>query len=175
MLDYVPLTAHNFAYFEQDVMASEAIFPPEIRESAAGYLDALRQDRALGIVARLGRQYAGNAVGFRPDAEQVTLLRLDEIGNPVADLIYLFNIVMMPGFQGKGLGKALLHTFLDRAQQAGFRKVGGHFRCNGSLKNFKTLGGEELGAFDNWFDTGERYIYCELDMERLPVARAVSF
>lgn len=50
---------------------------------------------------------------------------------------------------------------MARAAAQGFRKIGGHFRGNGSLANFKRMGGRELAAFDDWFGTGERYLYCE--------------
>ena len=102
----------------------------------------------------------GNVVGFRPCKDACETLKLHEVHESVEDLIYLFNIVTLPEFQNQGFGKKLLRAFLDAVKAAGFRKVGGHFRGNGSLKNFKLLGGKELGRFENWFDTGEAYTYC---------------
>jgi ribosomal protein S18 acetylase RimI-like enzyme len=162
VLEIAPLTPGNFPEFVEDILASEEIFPANLRESAEDYLEALKQERALGLVAHKASRYVGNVVGFQPTGEQCAILRLDEVQTGEADLIYLFNIVAMPEFQGQGLGRRLLQAFLCQAREAGFKKVGGHFRGNGSLKNFKTLGGEELAAFDDWFDTGERYTYCEL-------------
>jgi ribosomal protein S18 acetylase RimI-like enzyme len=164
MLDFVPLTAGNFSEFEHHIMASEEVFPENIRESAESYLEALQQEGSLGLVARLDSFYVGNVVGFSPDAEQCELLRLDRSHIAAADLLYLFNIVTLPAYQGRGFGRELLRRFLAQARAAGFRKVGGHFRGNGSLKNFKTLGGEELGCFEDWFGTGERYTYGELSL-----------
>jgi ribosomal protein S18 acetylase RimI-like enzyme len=164
VLDFVPLTAKNFPQFEQDILTSEELFPVDIRESAESYLAALRQEHSLGVIARHHCLYVGNAVGFSPDAEQCEILRLDKVQTAATDLLYLFNIVTLPAYQGRGFGKELLRIFLDSARSAGFKKVGGHFRGNGSLKNFRCLGGEELGVFDDWFGTGERYTYCELDL-----------
>jgi ribosomal protein S18 acetylase RimI-like enzyme len=164
VLEIAPLTAGNFAAYENNIIASEEVFPTNIRETAEDYLDALRQERALGLVGHLASQYVGNVVGFQPVGPQVSILRLDEVRTSADDLIYLFNIVAMPEFQGQGLGRKLLEAFLGQSREAGFKKVGGHFRGNGSLKNFRSLGGEELAAFDDWFDTGERYTYCELSL-----------
>jgi ribosomal protein S18 acetylase RimI-like enzyme len=164
VLDFVPLTARNFSLFEQDILTSEEVFPEDIRETAEGYLDALRQERTLGIIARYHRLYVGNAVGFTPDVRQCEILRLDQVRTAATDLLYLFNIVTLPAYQGRGFGKELLRIFLDMANAGGFKKVGGHFRGNGSLKNFRCLGGEELGVYDDWFGTGERYTYCEIDL-----------
>jgi ribosomal protein S18 acetylase RimI-like enzyme len=165
VLEFAPLTAGNFPEYAADILASEEIFPVDIRETAEDYLEALSQERAVGLVAHIARRYVGNVVGFHPAGRQIALLRLDEVpapGAPAVDLVYLFNIVAMPEFQGQGMGRKLLQAFLGRAREKGFKKVGGHFRGNGSLKNFKDLGGEELAGFDNWFGTGERYMYCEL-------------
>lgn len=165
MLDFIPLTADTFYEFEQDILASEAIFPENIRESSEGYLEALQKENSLGLVARFQNRYVGNVVGFQPCTEACKELRLHEVHNDVDDLVYLFNIVTLPEFQNQGFGKKLLRAFLDTVKDAGFRKVGGHFRGNGSLKNFKVLGGKEMACFDNWFDTGESYTYCVICME----------
>lgn len=167
MLEVSRLTAGNFPDYATEILASEEVFPVNIRESAEDYLEALRQERAVGLVAHIAMRYVGNAVGFHPIGRQVAILRLNEMkgkSTPTTDLIYLFNIVAMPEFQGQGLGRELLQAFLGRAKEVGYTKVGGHFRGNGSLKNFKALGGEELAGFDNWFGTGERYTYCELTL-----------
>jgi ribosomal protein S18 acetylase RimI-like enzyme len=163
VLEFVPLTLNNFHFYEPDIMASEEIFPEDIRETTEGYLEALAQERALGLIARLHDAYVGNALGFLPDARQCEILRLDP-ATAADDLLYLFNIVTLPAYQGRGFGKELLKIFLEKARDAGFKRVGGHFRGNGSLKNFRCLGGEQLGTFEDWFGTGERYTYCELGL-----------
>lgn len=163
MLEFHPLTAANFPRFEEEILRSEAIFPENIRESGEDYLAALKRQRAVGLVARHGQAYVGNVVGFAPCREQRQVLRLNEHSAPEdAGLIYLFNIVTMPEFQGRGCGKHLLGEFCQRARQRGFHKVGGHFRGNGSLKNFTGLGGRPLAVCHDWFATGESYTYCEL-------------
>jgi len=165
MLEYTRLTSSNYARHEADSMASEEIFPEDIRENSETYLEAVSRPGSLGFVAHRQGEYAGNVVGFPPCQDQQRLLRLDELETDCEGLIYLFNIVAMPQFQGQGVGKQMLRHFLTSASSVGFKRVGGHFRGNGSLKNFICLGGERLASFDDWFGTGESYDYCELKLD----------
>ncbi|WP_246052201.1 GNAT family N-acetyltransferase [Desulfobotulus mexicanus] len=163
MLDFTILTADNFHMFEKDILASEEIFPENIRESSESCLGTLESTGGMGLVAFFQDRYLGNALGFQPLGDVFTDLKLHEVyGEKRVNLIYLSNIVTLPEFQHKGFGRQLLKAFVDAAEKAGFNRVGGHFRCNGSLKNFKALGGQELASFDNWYDTGETYTYCDL-------------
>ncbi|MDH5299529.1 MAG: GNAT family N-acetyltransferase [Desulfobulbaceae bacterium] len=149
MLDFHPLTVENFRCFEEHILRSEAVFPEAIRESSADYLSALKRERSIGLVAHLAKDYVGNVVGYAPCPEQRRELRLSEAGAEKSGLVYLFNIVTLPDYQGQGLGRRLLGEFLEVARANGFRKVGGHFRGNGSLANFRRLGGRELAAFED--------------------------
>ncbi len=167
MLEYRTLRAENFHEHEAEILASEEIFPPEIRETAATYRAALNQQGVQAYLAYFQGRYAGNVVGFKPCAGQRVELRLDEINIQPEGLIYLFNIVALPQVQGRGIGRQMLAHFLQCSRQAGFVRVGGHFRGNGSLKNFLDQGAEVLAVFDDWFGTGEAYSYCELPLIRV--------
>ena len=162
MVEFHCLTAKNYDHYEALIMASEEVFPENIRESSEAYREALSQDAVQAYIATCDGAYAGNVIGFSPCPVQQKQLRLLEMEISVDGLIYLFNIVAMPHFQGRGVGKGMLRYFLEQSHAAGFTRLGGHFRGNGSLNNFVKFGGEVLATFDNWFDTGESYCYCEL-------------
>jgi GNAT superfamily N-acetyltransferase len=164
MLEFSPLDRHNYLRYEQEIMASEKIFPENIRETSENYQEALCQAGVVAFVASVQGSYAGNVLGFQPLGEQRSLLRLAEIDICVDKLIYLFNIVALPEFKGAGVGMGLLNRFLEDSRKNGFLRAGGHFRGNGSLHNFTQRGGEVLATFDNWFDSGETYSYCELHL-----------
>jgi len=167
-LEYIEFTFENFHLHEGDIMSSEEIFPEEIRETSENYRKALKQEGAIGLIARIDSAYVGNALGFSPSGEFHEALRMDEIATDTKELIYLYNIVTMPEFQSKGYGRELLDFFIKKTARSGFSKVGGHFRNNGSLKNFKNMGGDEVATFEDWFGTGEDYIYCELPLSPIP-------
>jgi ribosomal protein S18 acetylase RimI-like enzyme len=162
MLEYRSLTLENFHRYQADIIRSEEIFPPDIRETPETYREALGQENLLAFVVFSEGCYAGNVVGFSPGMSQQQALRLDEINVGAEGLIYLFNIVAMPEQQGRGLGRLMLDHFIQTARQVGCRRVGGHFRDNRSLKNFLLRGAEVLWVFEDWFGTGENYSYCEL-------------
>lgn len=165
MLEFQPLNVGNFSEHEDDILRSEAIFPELIRETSEDYLAALGRPAALGLVGRRGGNYVGNVVGFCPDPGQQAELRLCDLTPNPGELIYLFNIVTLPEYQGRGYGKQLLHEFCNQARRAGFARLSGHFRGNGSLKNFTALGGRPLASCLDWFATGEHYTYCELSLQ----------
>ena len=164
MLEFLALTAENFVRYQPLVMASEAIFPEQIRETPDAYMEALSQKGAQAYLAFCRGEYAGNVVGFPPCPNMQKELRFDEMETCLDSLIYLFNIVAMPQFHGQGVGKRMLRYFLEQSHAAGFHRLGGHFRGNGSLTNFTRFGGEVLASFDDWFGTGETYSYCELEL-----------
>ncbi|MDT8318136.1 MAG: GNAT family N-acetyltransferase [bacterium] len=167
-LEYMEFTSENFHLHEVDIMSSEEIFPEEIRETSENYLNALKQHGAIGLIARLDSAYVGNVIGFSPSGEFHEALRMDEVATDTKGLIYLYNIVTMPEFRAKGYGRELLDFFIKKTARSGFSRVGGHFRNNGSLKNFKNMGGDEVALFEDWFGTGEDYIYCELPLSPVP-------
>ena len=164
MLEFRPLSLANFSACQQDILASEAVFPLEIRETAETYREALGQPGLVAHMVYRNGVYAGNVVGFSLGVEQARELRLNEIAISAEGMIYLFNIVAMPQMQGCGIGKRMLAHFLEQARLAGFERVGGHFRGNGSLQNFLGLGAKVLAEFEDWFGTGECYSYCELPL-----------
>lgn len=102
MLEFDPLFSGNFSRHEADILRSEALFPEAIRETSEGYLNILRGEGSIGLVARWGTEYVGNAVGFAPVAQDRRELLLVEAGADENGLVYLFNIVTLPDFQGRG-------------------------------------------------------------------------
>lgn len=164
MLKFTPLTRQNYCFFEECILLSEQLFPENIRETSESYRDALCQPGAVACIASVDGVYAGNVIGFNPTTDMQQLLRLHELDTELDELIYLFNIVSLPKFKGSGVGMGLLNQLLINSKRGGFSRVGGHFRGNGSLQNFTQCGGEILANFDNWFDTGETYSYCELQL-----------
>lgn len=170
MLVYKSLCLENFHQYERDILASEEVFPPEIRETAETYRAALAQKEVQAYLAFLSGRYAGNVIGFSPCPVQQQELRLHEVQTCPEGLIYLFNIVALPEMQGCGLGQKMLAHFLEASRAAGFQRVGGHFRDNRSLKNFLRIGADVLHWFDDWFGTGEAYAYCELYLDERTVS-----
>jgi len=165
MLEFTALNRQNYRLFEEEIMLSEEIFPENIRETSESYRDVLCQPGVVAFIAAVQGVYAGNVVGFHPTADMRQILRLNELAIDHDELIYLFNIVALPEFQGCGVGMGLLNQLLENSKKGGFSRVGGHFRGNGSLNNFIRRGGEILATFDNWFETGESYSYCELQLQ----------
>lgn len=165
MLRFERFTQVNLEDYLPSILRSEAVFPPDLRETADTCREALGRDRAFGLALYDSGDYAGNAIGFGIAGPAYRDLGLDAFRPMDTSVVYLFNIVTMPEFRGRGLGKRLLSEFCDQAAMEGFTTLAGHFRDNGSLKNFLEIGGVELGRVEDWFGTGETYAYCERALE----------
>jgi GNAT superfamily N-acetyltransferase len=157
------LTIENWPEFAYWVLKSEHQYPDEIKSSEENYLFALSKKEAPSILLFCEGQYAGNAVCCPFTKEEIDALELDDTF-PVADACYLYNIVIDPQFQGKGLGKILFEKIAQEAKDCGYRKLAGHFRPNGSLSLAQKAGAKEIKPHPDWGDTGETYVYCELEL-----------
>lgn len=156
-----PFTAATLDRHLPDLLRTEATFPEPLRETAESLREAVGKDRAFAAVLWEDGRYAGNLIGFGLDADTYHDLLIDRFRPYDAEVAYLFNIAVPPGFQGRGHGRKLLGEALRLAGELGFAVLGGHFRDNASLHNFLASGGRELGRIDDWFGTGETFAYAE--------------
>lgn len=165
MLRFERFSLINLEGYLPSILRSEEVFPADLRETAESCREALGRDRGFGLALYDSDDYAGNAIGFGIAGPAYRDLGLDAFRPMDTSVVYLFNIVTLPEFRGRGHGKRLLAEFCDRAAMEGFTTLAGHFRDNGSLKNFLEIGGVELGRVEDWFGTGETYAYCERALE----------
>lgn len=164
-LRLVPFTAADFSRFLPEILAGEAVYPEALRETEESLREAMGRDRAFGAVLFEKGAYAGNLIGFALEADPHRDLLIDRFRPLDPTVAYLFNIAILPEFQGRGHGRRLLDEAVRLAREMGFSTLGGHFRGNASLHNFLAIGGRELGRIDDWFGTGETFAYAELPLD----------
>ncbi|HII72084.1 TPA: GNAT family N-acetyltransferase [Candidatus Woesearchaeota archaeon] len=175
-LRFVDLNRENFDRFEPLLSGSELVYPESIRSVREDFLEMLEEPVAFLAFSdeeddhAAGRDdsddgddddYVGNVLGCALTPEEVIEYGVRGKGR----ILYLFNIVVDPGFQGRGVGKSLMAEFLRRAKKHGYDVVAGHFRKNASLSLFKRFGGKEIQLHTDWEGTGEDYVYCEIDLK----------
>lgn len=156
----------NFPRYKSYILSSEIIFHPRIRLSFEELKSIVHNKSFIGKIVFLGRKYIGNAIGFSPDQEQINKMNLLGIKeNP--SMIYLYNFVINPKYQGVGYGTMLLKKFLKNSKKRGYKILEAHFRDNVSFYIAKKLGAEEIKIFPNWIETGETYTHCRLGLDNL--------
>jgi GNAT superfamily N-acetyltransferase len=72
---------------------------------------------------------------------------------------YIYATTILPPYQRRGVGKLLKAYTLGILREIGFSNVFGHTRQNGSWSLNRFFGAEEIGRFDNWFQTGEQVVF----------------
>ena len=162
-LEIRELTLDNLNQYQELILASEGVFHPELREDLEGIVEVLSSNGAIGKVACLDGKYIGNVLGFSPTEEQIQEMELLGL-KPDPKSIYVSNFVINPEFQGRGYGTQLLSKFIEEASTRGYNKLEGHFRNVISLTVAKKLGANEVEVFPDWFETGEAYTHCRLDL-----------
>lgn len=162
-ISFKDLNLESWSSYGKQILESENQYPEDIQSSEENYLFALSKPNAVASVLLVDNQYAGNAVCCPFTQEEVDELMLHDT-LPVEGACYLYNFIINENFQGKGLGLALINEIVEKSRNQGYKILSGHFRPNGSLSLAKKIGAKELKPYPNWGETGETYIYCELNL-----------
>lgn len=160
-VSFVRLNANNWDLYKEDVMQSEQMFEESLRTDEEEYAAMMANSEAISLVLMVDGQYAGSAVTKKIQLEDRKELHLLDIPETPATL-YLHNFVIDAVWQGKGLGKTLMHALTAELKSFRIQKLNGHFRQNGSLATLLKMGGKIIKEEPNWFETGEKFSYCEL-------------
>jgi GNAT superfamily N-acetyltransferase len=163
MLRFKDLTLNNWPKFKNSVLNSESVFKKLIRETANDYINILSKKDSIAKIVLLDSKYIGNAIGFCPTKEEVIELKLKGIKTNKLS-IYLSNFVIDPKYQNKGYGYLLLKKFIEASKSNGYKKLVGHFRKNTSLHLIEKFNVIKIKEYDNWFNTKETYVLCELEL-----------
>jgi GNAT superfamily N-acetyltransferase len=156
MENFVKLTIDNFNQYKNLIESSEEIYPSELRTSIEDYQDMISDACSISFLLFEDSNYVGNIIGTEPLEEE------DFIFN--GKVIYVYNLLTLPQFQGKGYGLKLMNKFIETAKKAGYRYIAGHFRTNGSYRiaqKFKPIFEKKI---KNWENSGEDFVYCVIEL-----------
>jgi ribosomal protein S18 acetylase RimI-like enzyme len=172
-LTFQDLNAGNWEKYARCVTGSELVYPEALRTSGEDFAEVVSLDDALSKVALLDSVYIGNAVGFRMDPEEMNEYGLSDLPEGAA-VLYILNIVVDPGYQGKGYGNEMMRELLKSAKERGFSFIACHCRQTSSLGIMRKLGAQERGLFRNWEGSGEDFTLCLLDLQSPVVSGFIS-
>lgn len=163
LIQFKDINRDNMGQYLEGMLASETLFPANI-QSDKGDLERIARSRGyVGKVALYCEEYIGNAFGFCPTQDDINGIGLKGLVEDPSSF-YLYNIVINRNHQRKGFGRELLLAMINEARAKGFKKIVGHFREGASLELAKSLGAKTVKDYPNWFNTGETYTHCEIDL-----------
>jgi ribosomal protein S18 acetylase RimI-like enzyme len=146
--------------YREDILALENEYPAALSADEEDYLEIISREKSLCLVLESDGKVAGCAVGFSLAEDEVAAYHLEEVWTDGS--FYLESITVSSAFQGKGLGLSLMTAFAEQVRRAGYTRIVGHFRENGSFAIVKKMGGTCLHTEQNWYDTGENYQCCSI-------------
>jgi len=156
-LEYIRLNKSNFYLYKDFIESSEADYPEALRTDINDYEDITSELDSVCFILLVDGVYAGNIIGSEP-----TLNDLADMKESMPDgkTIYIYNLLIMPNFQGKGLGFKLMSKFIDVAKSLSYEFVNCNVRINSSYKIAKKFNIIYEKKVENWEDSDEDFIYC---------------
>jgi GNAT superfamily N-acetyltransferase len=159
---------------ESELMAIEEVFPEDIREDWEGKSEVMSgaQSVFLAVDNDRERMIAGEAY--------TTLKKEDDDGdedvrhyNDIIDLclkeegVYLCSLAVLPGYEGIDIAKRMMMSIIIDSKKNGFKCIYSHAHEGGSRHLHEFFGAEILETRKNWFDTGDNYYLCKIDISAI--------
>ncbi|MEM5871257.1 MAG: GNAT family N-acetyltransferase [Candidatus Aenigmatarchaeota archaeon] len=163
-LTFATLTLENFEKFKEYILRGEEEFPESIRSDENDYMEILTSPNPIAFVVFYDGIYIGNIVAHELLGEDLEICR--NYISPNKKALYVYNFLVERGYRNNGYGYAIFKELIIRAKERGFEIIVAHCRKNEALHIFKKLGGIERKTFENWEDTKEDFILCEMDITK---------
>ena len=168
VLSFEDLTLESWENLKEKILRLELVFPEQLRAEEEEYLATLKEPDYVAKVARLNSEYIGNIVGSNA-RHMIDLDLYDELRDDTElkeKTIHVVNVVIDALYQGHGFGTKLVQEFILEARKKGYDWLVGFFRPNNSLPLVRKFGAREISVHEDWYETGEDYVFCELDLRR---------
>jgi GNAT superfamily N-acetyltransferase len=153
-----PIAPGQRGLYADGIAALEAVYPEEIRADGDDIREMISRPGSVVSAALTDGTVTGAVFGFPLDEDQIAEYRL--AGTYRDGDIYLESITVDASLRGQGVGFKLISSFADEARAAGYRRIVGHFRKNGSLLLIRKIGGIEVLTEHDWCGTGEDFVCC---------------
>lgn len=149
--------------FDYDVplhrtMSFDAIYPEGLQLTLQEKSHLRQSSGAIFVWMRVDDALAGEAYGMPITQYDEPIAGLSQLAPGELDgAIYCYSNTVLLSFQHQGYGSILKAHWLGLVAARGFQTVYGHARPGASQALNAKFGAVFLGAFPDWFSTGETY------------------
>lgn len=157
-IQYLDFNEKNWQKYKKFILEWEELLFLEDIQITESEFEEIFENEYVGEILLIDTKPVGFILASKPIDKKYG------ISQKIKKILYIDDIIIEPSYQGKGLGFEMLKHFLNNLKQKGYQKVAGHFRQNNSLKNILALGGKSKETVKNWENSGEDYVYCEIDL-----------
>lgn len=142
----------------QQTMGFDAIYPEGLQLTLQEKSALRRFPAAIFVWMRVDDTLAGEAYGIPITHYDEPIEGLSQLAPAELDgAIYCYSNTVLPAFQRQGYGSTLKAHWLGLVAARGFKTIYGHARPGASQALNAKFGAVFLGAFPDWFGTGEIY------------------
>ena len=135
-------------------------FPRKLWWTSKNFLSMFDEGRYIARVATVNDEFAGFIFGIAAENPESIIGKIPD-GQRLMHAYYLF---LAPEFRSQGLGTRMLAEFITYAKRFGYHKLSAFAKVGPSLHNVKKLGMTELEVKKNFYDTGDTYVLCAMDL-----------
>ncbi len=155
------ISRRNWREWSPDVIRTmRRVFPRNLWWTPANFTDTLKDEKCIARLATIDGKFAGFSLGIH-DKVPDKALRFKPKRKKIMHIYYIF---LDKPYLHSGYGYQLLKDFVDKAQGGGYRTLTVFAKLGPSVKNLQKLGALRLKVFEDFYDTGETYIFCSMDL-----------
>ncbi|MFP4403166.1 MAG: GNAT family N-acetyltransferase [Nanoarchaeota archaeon] len=156
-LKLIQINMLNFNEYKDLIKNSEKIYSKKLRTSITDYKKIIFEKNSITFILFYHENYVGNIIGCSP----INDIKINNYGVIKKEkIIYIYNILVLPYFQGLGYGNKLFEKFVNKAIEQKYEYVSGNFRLNASYKIIKKYNIIYEKKIKNWENSNEDFMYC---------------
>ena len=152
------LTLDDLFIWEEDILNSQQLFHPKLRVEKDELSEIVEEN--ISKIAKVNFKYAGHCLACR-----LLPSELPDYFSPINKrrVLDLYHIAVDVPYQRQGVGTGLVQSVITSAKEKGFRQLIGWYNLN-SLPLIKKFGAVEIEKEQDWYESGEEYTCCVLDI-----------
>lgn len=135
------------------------VFPRGLWWTAENFTDSMKSEDCIARLATIDRAFAGFSLGHYDRVPDKALGKISK-----RKVIHLYYIFLDSPYHHGGYGYLLLKDFVQKSQTQGYRTLTVFAKIGPSVKNLQKLGARPMKVFEDFYGTGDTYIFCALDL-----------
>jgi GNAT superfamily N-acetyltransferase len=158
LIKYIYVEPEDFDKYSNLIEESEKIYPESLRTEIQDYKEVI-EENSCTILLYIDETYIGNIIGSIPSKIEYEEMELP-FNIQLNKIMYIYNLLIIPEFQGKGYAKLLFKEFINKVKYLRIEYISGHFRQNGSYKTIKNFNPIYEKTYKNWEESNEDFVFC---------------
>ena len=155
------ISRRNWPEWSPEVIRTmRRVFPRNLWWTKANFTDSFKDEKCIARLATIEGKFAGFSLGIYDKAPDKTLIT----STKRKKIIHIYYIFLDQPYLHKGYGYLLLKDFAAKAQAGGYHAITVFAKLGPSVRNLQKLGARRQKVFEDFYETGETYIFCSMEL-----------